>query len=54
MLLEVAETDSGVRHKLHEMNVVLKDRKISNVIEENSDFKQRVEDLIFENEKLRD
>jgi hypothetical protein len=36
------------------MNVIVKDRKISNVVLENATLKQTVEELKYENEKLRD
>jgi predicted transcriptional regulator len=36
------------------MNIVPKDRKISNVVLENSEMKTLVEELKYENEKLRD
>jgi hypothetical protein len=54
MLLQVAEYDDNIRRRLEEMNVVPKDRKISNVVFENAGLKQQVEDLKYENEKLRD
>ena len=54
MLMQVAEYDENVRRKLEEMNVVPKDRKISNVVLENTNFKQTIEELRYENEKLRD
>lgn len=37
--MEIAESDMGVRKRLAEMNMVPKDRKISNVILENANFK---------------
>ena len=43
-----------MRKRLAEMNLVPKDRKITNVILENSNYKQMVEELKVENEKLRD
>lgn len=39
MLMELAEQDAGVRKRLAEMNLVPKDRKITNVILENSNYK---------------
>jgi cell division protein FtsB len=36
------------------MNVIVRDRKISNVVLENATLKQTVEELKYENEKLRD
>ena len=35
MLMEIAEQDQNVRKRLADMNVIPKDRKISNVILEN-------------------
>lgn len=39
MLMEIAEQDMGVRKRLAEMNLVPKDRKITNVILENTNYK---------------
>jgi hypothetical protein len=36
------------------MNVIPKDRKISNVILENQQIKQQIDDLKSENDRLRD
>lgn len=36
------------------MNVIPRDRKISNVVLENNTYKQQVEELKYENEKLKD
>ena len=52
--MQVAEYDDNVRRRLEELNVVPKDRKISNVVLENSTMKQQIEDLKYEIEKLRD
>lgn len=54
MLMEIADHDPNVKRKLGEMNIIPKDRKISNVILENSTFKQQLEELKYENDKLRD
>lgn len=54
MLMQVAEYDDNIRRRLEDMNVVPKDRKISNVVLENSSLKAEVETLRYENEKLRD
>ena len=54
MLISLAENDPAVRKKLGEMNIVPKDRKISNVVLENNQIKQQLQDLQYENEKLRD
>jgi hypothetical protein len=39
MLMQIAEQDSMVRKKLSDMNIIPKDRKISNVVLENSEMK---------------
>ena len=52
--MEIAEQDNGVRKRLADMNVIPKERKISNVILENTNFKVFIEELKYENEKLRD
>jgi len=39
MLMQISENDVQVRKRLNEMNVVPKDRKISNVILENTTMK---------------
>jgi len=52
--MQVAEYDDNVRRRLEDMNVVPKDRKITNVVLENSNLKQQVEELKYEIEKLRD
>lgn len=52
--MEIADQDAAVRKRLAEMNLVPKDRKISNVILENTNYKQHLEELQIENGKLRD
>ena len=52
--MQAAEYDDNVRRRLEEMNVVPKDRKISNVVLENQTLKTTIEELRYENEKLRD
>lgn len=54
ILMQVADYDEIVRRRLEDINVIPKDRKISNVVLENSNLKQSLEDLKYENEKLRD
>ena len=54
ILMQVADYDEIVRRRLEDINVIPKDRKISNVVLENSNLKQLLEDLKYENEKLRD
>lgn len=54
ILMQVADYDEIVRRRLEDINVIPKDRKISNVVLENSNLKQSLEDLRYENEKLRD
>ena len=54
MLVQVSEYDETVRKRLEDLNVVPKDRKISNVVLENGQMKQMIEELKYENERLRD
>ena len=54
ILMQAAEYDDTVRRRLEDLNVVPKDRKISNVVLENSTMKQQLEALKYENERLRD
>ena len=50
----MADYDENVRRRLEDMNVVPKDRKISNVVLENGQLKQMIDELKYENDKLRD
>lgn len=43
MLMVMAENDGNVRKKLNDMNCVPKDRKISNVILDNTNLKNEIE-----------
>ena len=52
--MQVSEYDETVRKRLEDLNVVPKDRKISNVVLENGNMKQLIEELKYENERLRD
>ena len=54
MVVQVSEYDETVRKRLEDLNVVPKDRKISNVVLENGNMKQLIEELKYENERLRD
>ncbi len=54
MLMQVADYDEGVKRRLQEINVVPRDRKITNVVLENSQHKETIEGLKYEVEKLRD
>jgi len=54
ILMEIAENDDEVRKKLNDLNIIPKDRKISNVVLENTNMKAKMEELVFENEKLKD
>ena len=54
MLVQVSEYDETVRKRLEYLNVIPKDRKISNVVLENGNMKQLIEELKYENERLRD
>lgn len=40
ILIDIAEQDTSVRKRLADLNLVPKDRKISNVILENTNYKQ--------------
>ena len=52
--MNLADNDNGVRKKLADMNIVPKDRKITNVVLENTNLKQENEQLKIENGKLRE
>ena len=52
--MELAENDVSVRKRLSDMNIVPRDRKITNVVLENTNMKQQLHELQYENEKLRD
>ena len=52
--MELAENDHSVKKRLADLNVIPKDRKISNVILENNTLKEQFDVLKYENEKLRD
>ena len=52
--MELAENDNSVKKRLADLNVIPKDRKISNVILENNNLKEQYDVLKYENEKLRD
>jgi len=54
ILMELAENDHSVKKRLADLNVIPKDRKISNVILENNNLKEQFDLLKYENEKLRD
>lgn len=54
LLAQVAEYDDSVRRRLEDINAVPRDRKITNVVLENSSLKQQMEELRYENERLRD
>jgi hypothetical protein len=50
----VAQYDENVRSRLEDINAVPRDRKISNVVLENGTLKQAMDELRYENERLRD
>ena len=50
----MSNSDESVKKRLTDMNIVPKDRKISNVVMENAQMKQQIQDLKYENDKLRD
>lgn len=52
--MNLSESDGNVRRKLAEMNIIPKDRKISNVVLENTNFKAENDQLKIENNKLRE
>jgi hypothetical protein len=52
--MEAADHDESIRRRLTDMNIVPKDRKISNVVLENAELKQLLEEMKYENDKLRD
>lgn len=52
--MEIAENDYSVKKRLADLNVVPKDRKISNVILENTSLREQFDALKYENDKLRD
>lgn len=54
LLAHVAEYDDMVRRRLEDINAVPRDRKITNVVLENSNLKQQMEELRYENDRLRD
>jgi hypothetical protein len=54
MLVQVSEYDDSVRKRLEDMNVVPRDRKISNVVLENTQMRALIEELKYENERIRD
>jgi hypothetical protein len=43
--MEIAENDSQVRKRLSDLNLIPKDRKISNVVLENTNMKSKLEEL---------
>lgn len=54
LLAQVAQYDENVRSRLEDINAVPRDRKISNVVLENGALKAAMEELRYENERLRD
>jgi hypothetical protein len=54
ILLQVADYDEGVRRRLEDLNLVPRDRKISNVVHENAQVRAQLEELRYTNERLRD
>ena len=54
ILMQVADSDENIRRRLNDMNIIPKDRKISNVVLENTDLRKQMEVLKHENDKLRD
>lgn len=54
ILMSLADEDEGLKKKLAKMNLIPKDRKISNVVLENNDMRENLTKLQYENERLRD
>ncbi len=54
ILLQVADYDEGVRRRLEDLNLVPRDRKISNVVHESAQVRAELEELRYTNERLRD
>ena len=40
ILMQVADSDDNIRRRLNDMNIIPKDRKISNVVLENTDLRK--------------
>ena len=53
-ILKLAQTDDDVRAKLDMMNMVPRDRIVSNVVKENEELRQRYEEVVHANERLRE
>ena len=53
-VLRLAETDDDVRAKLNTLNMVPRDRIISNVIKENDELRDQYEQVVAANERLRE
>ena len=54
LLLNLGQRDPEVQKKLNEQNIALKDRKITNVVIENTELKERNAQLLDYNNQLRD
>lgn len=54
LLIQLSETDPNVRKRLADLNIIPKDRKISNVVLENNQIKSQIQELQYENDRLRD
>jgi hypothetical protein len=52
--MKLAQTDDDVRAKLDMMNMVPRDRIVSNVVKENDELRQRYEEVVHANERLRE
>lgn len=53
-ILKLAETDDDVRNKLNTLNMVPRDRIISNVIKENDELRDKYTEVVEANERLRE
>ncbi len=54
LLMQLSEQDCNIRKRLADLNLIPKDRKISNVVLENNQIKDKLQELQYENERLRD
>ncbi len=54
ILLQASETDTDIRKKVSDMNILLRDRKISNVVEENYQMRQENKELAYKVGSLQD
>lgn len=53
-ILKLAQTDDDVRAKLNSLNMVPRDRIVSNVVKENDELRLKYEEVVEANERLRE